>query len=454
MQKGKQDIIYTAADIEKYHKGLMTPQEMHALENASLDDPFLADALEGYTGHMSVQADIAELRDRLTERTREETTGVITITRKATSFSWWKIAAMVIMIAGAGIIVYQFGFSKKETGIAQGSQEKETKIIAGDSLTPAPSAAADSPAQPGDKSKEQQRSPDNTPETESSPATAGEPLPSKTQPQRNARVDEKNPAPPVSPTSLEIAAQKAEEQNADSLQDLSNIVKDIPLAAQQQQDNRAKAAKARLERDTRGYSSGNFNKTNVFRGRVTDAFNNALPFSNILNTRDSIGTYADANGFFNLVSPDSVLNVKVSSIGFEPGIIKLDYVNHNNIKLDEDKTSLAEVVVSNKKNTTNRAARSNMVLQDAEPADGWSNYDLYLANNLQEPLDFKEKKIDLSHREVELSFEVNKSGEPINITVKKSLCESCDKEAIRVLKEGPKWKRKARKGKTTVTISF
>jgi TonB family protein len=56
---------------------------------------------------------------------------------------------------------------------------------------------------------------------------------------------------------------------------------------------------------------------------------------------------------------------------------------------------------------------------------------------------------------VEVSFEVNKLGDPINIRIEKSLCDKCDKEAIRLIKEGPKWKRKAKKGKrTTVTVPF
>jgi hypothetical protein len=40
---------FTASDIERYYSGKMSPQERHALEKAALDDPFLADALEGYT---------------------------------------------------------------------------------------------------------------------------------------------------------------------------------------------------------------------------------------------------------------------------------------------------------------------------------------------------------------------------------------------------------------------
>lgn len=41
-------IEYTQADIERYLQGKMTNAEMHAIEKAALQDPFLADAIEGY----------------------------------------------------------------------------------------------------------------------------------------------------------------------------------------------------------------------------------------------------------------------------------------------------------------------------------------------------------------------------------------------------------------------
>jgi TonB family protein len=55
---------------------------------------------------------------------------------------------------------------------------------------------------------------------------------------------------------------------------------------------------------------------------------------------------------------------------------------------------------------------------------------------------------------VEISFEVDKNGDPVNIKIEKSLCDKCNKEAIRLIKEGPKWKCNAKKGRTTVTIPF
>ena len=45
----------------------------------------------------------------------------------------------------------------------------------------------------------------------------------------------------------------------------------------------------------------NRQRENYFNGRVKDANNNPLPFANITNTRDNVGTYADAQGRFTLV---------------------------------------------------------------------------------------------------------------------------------------------------------
>jgi TonB family protein len=91
-------------------------------------------------------------------------------------------------------------------------------------------------------------------------------------------------------------------------------------------------------------------------------------------------------------------------------------------------------------------------LEEPEPADGWDNYDTYIANNLNPPDEIKTKQN--SGGEVEISFEVDKNGNPVNIKVEKSLCSKCDQEAIRLIKQGPKWKRNAKKGRTTVTVPF
>src|SRR5216117_124873 len=69
MSEEKKYRIYSAADIEKYHRGLLSPKEMHEMEKAALDDPFLADALEGYGAvNVNAAADIEELEKKLEQR--------------------------------------------------------------------------------------------------------------------------------------------------------------------------------------------------------------------------------------------------------------------------------------------------------------------------------------------------------------------------------------------------
>ena len=119
-----------------------------------------------------------------------------------------------------------------------------------------------------------------------------------------------------------------------------------------------------------------------------------------------------------------------------------------NVTMQPSKENMSEVVVVDLKG--NKAAKAKPVakFEELEPAEGWTNFNEYIAQNLKQPEDVKEKT---ASGEVELSFEVNKEGQAVNIRVEKSLCENCDKEAVRLLKEGPKWKKKKdKKGKVTI----
>ena len=164
-----------------------------------------------------------------------------------------------------------------------------------------------------------------------------------------------------------------------------------------------------------------------------------------------MGTYADAKGNFSLVAPDSTLNVNLRAVGFNNSQIQLrNSLPTNQVVLQEDNSLTAIVINSNKPNS-NRSRSSNIILTEPEPSDGWENYDSYLANNLKVP---EEKERLRKNGEVEVLFEVNSKGEPVNITVTKSLCKECDKEAVRLIKDGPGWKRKNKKEKARVTVAF
>lgn len=448
---------FTALDIEKYHKGLLSPKEMHDMEKAALDDPFLADALEGYAvSGVNVSADIADLKSRLAERT--EKAKVIPLNAGGHSgIPWLRAAAMFIILAGAGLLSYLFIFKKEETEIAKVEQVK-----------------TEQQKDTGSSSKK------NDPVTDSNTSA----LTVETGKGTAATADIKNKITTGSNTGETVNADVAtpaggtdvvRQEIDDAAKRLSNEEKEVKndIAAAKNKEISPSApvtamkdaasgtipaetndAKARRVVATAKKTDDLYKNSHIFRGRVTDASNVGVPFANVTNMEDNVGTYTDAKGFFNLTSPDTILNVQVRSIGFESNNLQLrNNVPNNQVVMQDDRRSLSEMVISNQKpNAAARAQNNNVKLEEPEPADGWDNYDAYLANNLNIPDDFTIKQN--STAAVQVSFEVDKNGEPVNIRVEKSLCDKCDKEAIRLIKEGPKWKRNARKGRTTVTIPF
>src|SRR5688572_18093945 len=131
---------FTAADIDRYHKGLLSQKERHDLEKAALDDPFLADALEGYaTAGVHTVEDIAELQQRLENRVSDQRSKIVPLPQnKKNSTQWMRVAAMVIVLAGAGLLVYMLGFNKKEQEIAMSPSTKQETVQPGTNSNTSP----------------------------------------------------------------------------------------------------------------------------------------------------------------------------------------------------------------------------------------------------------------------------------------------------------------------------
>lgn len=133
-------------------------------------------------------------------------------------------------------------------------------------------------------------------------------------------------------------------------------------------------------------------------------------------------------------------------IGYDPVEIRVDTSRTMLIAMNENKQALNEVVVvgygakKNKKSTTLGSDAKVKEQTEKEitpqPVIGKRSYQKYLKENLVRPTDDNCKDIK---GEVVLSFFVDEEGKPQNITVIHGLCEFADKEAIRLVKEGPKW---------------
>src|SRR3954447_6288889 len=95
---------YGNGDIDRYLKQKMAPQEMHDFEKALMDDPFLADAVDGYIASDPALAQ-KHLSDIETElRSEKEESPVVAFPRQ--KGLWLKVAAAVGVIATAGVLTY------------------------------------------------------------------------------------------------------------------------------------------------------------------------------------------------------------------------------------------------------------------------------------------------------------------------------------------------------------
>jgi TonB family protein len=192
--------------------------------------------------------------------------------------------------------------------------------------------------------------------------------------------------------------------------------------------------------------------TNRYNFKVVDAQNNPVPFANVMNTRDNVGTYTDIRGNFNLVSTDSVMDVQIRSQGFLSNNYRLmPSAQTGSLVLKEDENARRMITQQSSRLLVTSVTRKDST-EIEEPEDGWGNYNTYVQNNIQIPDNIRSKK---TSTDVELSFDIDKNGQPVNIKVtKSSQCKECDEEAKRLLREGPKWKRKGKKSKTTISIAI
>lgn len=346
---------YTAADIERYHSGGLSAAERHALERAALNDPFLADALEGYAFTQTPSQDLNVLQQKLQLRIEKDKQ------RRSVFYlaNWMKVAAMFVLFAGAGWIVFQL-FNPKEKALAA----KQAAPAAAPSLTT-------------------EYKTDSTTVTSDAPLTTQAP---SVEPQKELEQKKKS-------RGNSLVVNEPRKEAAPSLPSLATAPKT---------DSAQANALGRAQRQ------GQLNEVVVATKPATDG--------------------ADKKSGY--VSPST------------------DTIRNFNVTLRRNELPASETVVLNNKAKANRSApKMNIVVDTLEPAEGWTNFDDYIANHLKA---HDERKTKNAAGEVELSFDINKEGEAVNIAVTKSLCDKCDEEAIRLLKEGPKWKKNKKKGKVKI----
>ena len=406
--------IYTAADFARYHAGTMPPGEMHELEKAALEDPFLEDALEGYTHSLDVEDDIKELKTRLAEKRKKQR--VFFISSLAQN-RWLRIAALFIIVAGAGFFFYQLNFTKKENSLAEikmkSSPEKTDSVIVLKAET--------------DTSRTDSITSSNDIAFENRPASESPRRQKITLPQAKSEMYKEAAAP----------AKKVETQIAQ--QNYTSPLKDSP--------NNFAVLDKELNKDSNSLTTNEY----VLKGVVIDDLGAPVPFANITDKASNKGTIADGNGRFFLKSKDSSITAMATAAGFEAKIFPLKKDMAPKIAMNRSAGDLSEAVVitalgqkhkqlnrssSVSKALNGKAAGAQATANELRPSGGLEKFDQYVKASTTPVYDEDNERLT---GEVLLSFTINKKGWPKNIKVVKSSCEPCEEEAIRLLENGPAW---------------
>jgi TonB family protein len=180
----------------------------------------------------------------------------------------------------------------------------------------------------------------------------------------------------------------------------------------------------------------------LVRGQVTDQTNGAgLPGVTVLAKGTAIGGSTAADGSFALLVPDSVKTLTFHYIGYNTSEQALKATDSTvALALAPDTKQLSEVVV------VRRERPPAPMSVGALPAGGYAAFREYLKKNLEYP----EKALkDNKEGTVKLRFTVAVDGSLQDIKVISGLSEECEAEAIRLLKEGPRWYPAISRGRRT-----
>lgn len=370
-----------------YIRGARKGKEAHRLEKEAMRDPFLADALEGYS-RVGNGADeqIEELRRRIRARA----------VRKRNHAVVWSIAASLLI--GVCIGSY-FLFQEKPLS-------DEARMAMEQAVHPKPLSVY---------------------EEEKKDELAEVVIKDSAGPSKKL-ISENKKKKMLAPSS-EVPQVMTQELMEEALE---ATIDDRPSAMDKKMVMRASVA-----------NDSSFNAkvavVGKVRGKVTDPSGEPLVGATVRVKGTNQGTISDENGDFTLKT-DGNRELSVDYIGYESVVLPADTTKDLLIAMNVDDAILDEVVVvgysSQPKSSVTGAIMSLKMSGTPQPSIGRKAFRRYLKENLVHPSD---KECARAKGKVILTFRVDKDGRPESISVKKGLCASADKEAIRLIEEGPDW---------------
>ncbi|MCF6402067.1 TonB family protein [Chitinophaga filiformis] len=412
--------------IRRYLAGELDNKAMHALEKQALDDPFLADALEGFAERKPDQrVNLADLNRRLERRVqgREEKKGGLFVLNYR-----WLAAAGVLLLVCTGLIWLMQVNRFRGPVVSQHVAVSDSSItdtlqyynreepVAWGNATPEKPLAVSIPADTGLLALKDRRA---------GAFAVESPLASVMRGDDSSR-------PLAAAPSL-----------ADSLDGrMTEVAAAAPYKSTEEMAARNPVAAAPAPAPAPSMS------TRLIQGRVKALNAEGVPGVAVTVEGTGKGVLTDNEGNFSIRVADTTKDLKlvVAAIGYNQKKLDLNQTDNNlDITLKEQASALSEVVTTGYNKKYKGQHQQESVYQRPTPVKGYEQYKEYLAKNVHYPASAAAANIT---GRVRVSVRVMPDGTLEDIKITRRLQPDCDAEALRVVKEGPEWKP-ASDGKAT-----
>lgn len=394
--------------IAKYYNGELDGKAMQQLEERALEDPFLAEAMEGFAEFKVHKNDVIDLNERLKDRIRngsEKRT-------KPFGFKNWTIAASIIVLIGF-VSIYLNLPDENKTGAIEGvpqnvnvpglEKERAEDVFNKDTLSGTQEMIDQSPV-------------------------------IVSLPNQDPDVNE------VIASSDQIVLQSVAPSSVpamDSLRSENVIAAYNNKSAESFADNNlavaSRSAQTMLAKSSKGLN-------NIVKGKITDAESKeAIPGVNIIDAETGTIATTDMNGEFKILA-ESETKLSLRSLGYQKKEIDVFEGDSVQIALKPDNADLSEVVVV--------GYGSAKMKQSAAPKDGWAAFRKYLNENNE--LETNETGT------VVVEFVINANGALSDFKILKSLSKLADARAINLIRNYSSWQGSSdgMASKVKVTLRF
>jgi TonB family protein len=472
--------LYTAADFASYHAGTMPVHDMHALEKAALEDPFLSDALEGYVYTPTATNDIEKLQEKLKLGKQIESP-----VKSLTSKTWWRVAASIIGLLGLGYLFYTTNTKEDTNSLAKNEQVKEIIIDSNSNYKTETDTMQSLDITFNDNDKlntEPLTKKDLETKLDTSKISVAGLFNTTQATQRRDAAAEYSPIA-AAPGAV-VTDAKEEAKPALGEKDYSTVTTNTTWAKDNNTDKKTEQLYIKKQQVLNYYD---------YNGIVQKP--SGGPMQNAIVFFNNTATQTDKDGRFNFKATDTIINASLTAVGFAKQNIVLNKNTTPVFKLDFDNKNLEEVVVTGlggtqkrkkelasvssvpkgklfevKQQTASEALAgkvSGVQVKSGKDDDAFGDsiqlkklgtdkeraqitFNNYVLQNIKPLFDDKGNQIK---GKVILSFTVNKKGQPRKIKVEQSLTAACDEQAIKLLENAPNWNIK--KGmRETVTVNF